>query len=207
MFSPPKATTRIKVAELSFQALKAAFADPEARIRINDLVPNSIPRVIGVSIGGGFLDDAAIHFSDNLSVLFGGRGTGKSTAVRAVAFALGKDLYDPAQAPFQSVSLFCEDAGGVQYRFDRAAGGDIVGRIRTSTEDKSVVTHEAFPVEYYGQGELGEVAQSSLQDSSALQSFLDRHIAFDGALERQSNLVDDLREIANVLAPLIEKQR
>lgn len=205
-FIPPRALTRIKVTELTFDAFRAAFADPEARIRIDELVPNRIPRVIGVNIGGGFLDSTAVHFADNLNIFFGGRGTGKSTAVRAIAFALGHVDFSEADSPFQSVSIFCEDASGVQFRFDRSAGGKVVGRIRKEGA-LAQVTPQDFPIEYYGQGELGQVAQLSLTNSEALQEFLDRHITFDGLQEQEATTLDDLRELATQLAPLIEAQR
>jgi AAA domain len=203
---PPVGVTRIKVTNLNFDGFRAAFADAEARIRIEELVPASIPLILGVGIDGGFLDGTAIKFSSNLNVLFGGRGTGKSTVIRAIAFALGRESFAPQDSPFQSVSLFCEDASGVEYRFDRTAGGDVRGRIRRGG-DVVQVSPDAFPIEFYGQGELGEVAKRSLTDPSALQDFLDRHIAFDGLLENEADVSAEVREAALQLAPLVDFQR
>ena len=86
---PSKPWTRIKLAELSFNALRVALVDPTARVRACASVPRSIPRIRGVAITGGFLHEETIHFSDNLNCLIGGRGTGKSTAIRAIAYAFG----------------------------------------------------------------------------------------------------------------------
>lgn len=200
-----ESTTRIKVTALTFDAFRAALADPEARIKIEEPLPHSISKIIGLGIDGGFLDKTVIRFADNLNVFFGGRGTGKSTAVRALAFALDRDSVSEGNL-FQNVSVFCEDANGVQYRFDRSAGGQVVGRIRKDDSITSVSTSE-FPIEYYGQGELGRVAERSLKDASALQAFLDRHIEFRGLVERESELLATTREIAMHLAPLREVQR
>ena len=40
---------------------------------------------------GGFLRDTAVQFSENLNVLVGGRGTGKSTMIESIRYALGLD--------------------------------------------------------------------------------------------------------------------
>jgi hypothetical protein len=202
---PPVAMTRIKVSALNFESFRAALADPEARIRIDELLPRAIPRIIGLGIDGGFLDGTVIRFADNLNILFGGRGTGKSTAVRALAFAFGRESLSAVDAPFQNVSVFCEDASGVSYRFDRAAGGDVFARIRKEGSVAAVLSN-TFPVEYYAQGELGRVAQRSLTDASALQAFLDRHISFEGLLEQEAAAAEDARDIALQLAPLREVQ-
>ena len=38
---------------------------------------------------GGFLSDTTIHFNENLNVLVGGRGTGKSTVIESLRYVLG----------------------------------------------------------------------------------------------------------------------
>ena len=40
---------------------------------------------------GGFLTETAVHFNENLNVLVGGRGTGKSTMIESLRYALGLD--------------------------------------------------------------------------------------------------------------------
>jgi predicted ATPase len=35
------------------------------------------------------LDDTSVHFNENLNVLIGGRGTGKSTMIESMRYALG----------------------------------------------------------------------------------------------------------------------
>jgi len=80
---PNKPWTRIKLTELSFNAVRLAFIDPTARVRASASVPRSIPRVRGLAFTGGFLNEETIHFSENLNCFVGGRGTGKSTAMGA----------------------------------------------------------------------------------------------------------------------------
>jgi len=199
---PNKSWTRIKLSELSFNALRVALVDPTARVRACASVPRSIPRVLGMAMTGGFLHEEAIHFSDNLNCLIGGRGTGKSTAIRTIAYAFGlnDEFGDYDNCP-DLVTVFCEDANGVLYRYVRTRGGDIEVKAR---EDGSVtdVPIDAFRIEYFGQGELAKVAQDPLKHPDIFQEFLDRHTNLRDLLETEESLVTSLRENASRLSPL-----
>lgn len=199
---PSKPWTRIKLAELSFDAFRVALVDPTARVRACASVPRSIPRVCGVAITGGFLHEEKIHFSDNLNCLIGGRGTGKSTAIRAIAYAFGlnDDFGNYDNCP-DSITVFCEDENGILYRYVRTRGGDIQVEAK---EDRSItdVPIDAFRIEYFGQGELAEVAKDPLKQPALFQEFLDRHTNLRDLLETEEALVTGLRENAGRLNPL-----
>jgi len=199
---PSKPWTRVKLAELSFNALRVALIDPTARVRACASVPRSIPRVHGIAITGGFLHEERIHFSDNLNCLIGGRGTGKSTAIRTIAYAFGLDdeFGDYDNCP-DSVTLFCEDANGILYRYVRTRGGDIEVKAK---EDASItdVPIDAFRIEYFGQGELAKVAEDPLKRPDLFQRFLDRHTNLRDLVETEESLVTSLRENAGRLRPL-----
>jgi DNA repair ATPase RecN len=80
----------IKMSEVSVQGLRQAILDPESRIRLkSDLVPEQHTEFVAISWQGGFLDGVGLHFNENLNVLIGGRGAGKSTAVESVRYVLG----------------------------------------------------------------------------------------------------------------------
>ena len=199
---PSKPWTRIKLAELSFNAVRVALIDPTARVRACASVPHSIPRIRGVAMTGGFLHEETIHFSDNLNCLIGGRGTGKSTAIRAIAYAFGlnDEFGDYDNCP-DSVTVFCEDANGILYRYVRTRGGDIEVKAK---EDASVidVPIDAFRIEYFGQGELAKVAEDPLKNPQLFQEFLDRHTNLRDLIETEESLVTSLRENAGRLNPL-----
>ena len=83
-------TCWIKMSEVSVQGLRQAFLDPSSRIRLSsDPMPEEHSEFVSLSWQGGFLDGASIHFNENLNVLIGGRGTGKSTVVESIRYALG----------------------------------------------------------------------------------------------------------------------
>jgi hypothetical protein len=197
-----KPWTRIKLAELSFNALRIALVDPMARVRACASVPRSIPRIRGMAITGGFLHEETIHFSDNLNCLIGGRGTGKSTAIRAIAYAFGmNDEFGDCDNCPDSVTVYCEDANGIPYRYVRTRGGDTEVKAK---EDGSVteVPIDAFRIEYFGQGELAKVAEDPLKHPDLFQKFLDRHTNLRDLLETEESLVTSLRENAGRLTPL-----
>ena len=68
----------------SFDGVRLAFQDGEARVRLEDEIPADIPRVVGAKLEGGFLDGQAVHLSPNLTCIIGGQGAGKSTLFEAV---------------------------------------------------------------------------------------------------------------------------
>ena len=81
----------IKMSEVSVEALRQAFLDPESRVRLNsDPQPGPHAEFLGITWEtGGFLAETSVHFNGNLNVLVGGRGTGKSTMLESIRYAMG----------------------------------------------------------------------------------------------------------------------
>ena len=75
--------TRIKTDSPSFNGVRIALQDADARIRLEDEIPQAVPYLLGFKLQGGFLDGQTIHFSRNLNCIIGGRGAGKSSAFEA----------------------------------------------------------------------------------------------------------------------------
>ncbi|MEA1992313.1 MAG: AAA family ATPase [Thermodesulfobacteriota bacterium] len=86
----PGSSCWIKMSGVTLEGLRQAFLDPVSRIRLaSDPAPVEHTEFIAISWQGGFLDGAAIHLNENLNVLIGGRGTGKSTVVESIRYVLG----------------------------------------------------------------------------------------------------------------------
>lgn len=200
--NPEKLWTRIKLTELSFAAIRTALVDPTARVRAEGTLPRAVPRIRGMAITGGFLDDELIHLSDNLNCFIGGRGTGKSTAIRSLAFCLGiDDAFEEFGNCPDLVVVYCEDANGIIYRYERTKGGGISVRAKESGEITDVPT-DVFRIEYFGQGELAKVAEDPLKNPQLLQDFLDRHINLNDLIDSEVSLVNQLRQNASQLNQL-----
>ncbi len=84
------ASCLIKMSEVSVAGLHQAFPDPISRIRLaSDRLPEEHTEFVAMAWQGGFLDGTVIHFNENLNVLIGGRGTGKSTVIESLRHVLG----------------------------------------------------------------------------------------------------------------------
>lgn len=88
----PAATCWIKMSEISIEGLRQAFLDPSSRIRLaSDPVPEAHVEFRAIAWEGGFLDGASMNLNENLNVLIGGRGSGKSTVIESIRYVLGLD--------------------------------------------------------------------------------------------------------------------
>lgn len=86
------ATCWVKMSQVSVEGLRQAFLDPSSRVRLaSDPVPDVHSEFLAMTWEGGFLDGAAVRFNENLNVLIGGRGTGKSTIVESIRYVLDLD--------------------------------------------------------------------------------------------------------------------
>lgn len=88
----PKASCFIKMSSVSVEGFRQAFLDPDSRIRLHsDPIPEPHAEFISMEWQGGFLGDMAVRFNENLNVLVGGRGAGKSTFIESIRYVLGLD--------------------------------------------------------------------------------------------------------------------
>lgn len=90
--------TWLKMSKPSIEALRQAFLDPLSRIQLQGARPSEAlvhPRITKVTIRGArFLEDQEVHFSEGFNCVIGGRGSGKSSLLEYVRFAIGHE--DPA---------------------------------------------------------------------------------------------------------------
>jgi PHP domain len=197
-----KILTRFKLNELSYEAFRIALTDAEARVRAVVMIPRALPRILGMQITGGFLDGETYHFSDNLNCFIGGRGTGKSSALQALAHGLG--INDELEAHDNcpgTVIVYCEDMNGTRYRYERIQGAETTVKAREEGEINNVPA-DAFRVEYYRQGDLAEVAKNPLKTPILLQQFLDRHLLLTDLVSREVQLIAALEQNSAQLIPL-----
>lgn len=81
-------STWFKMSAVGLAGLRLAVRTPETRVCRED--PASRARLLlrSLSWTGGYLDGQVINFSDDLTALIGGRGTGKSTAIESLRYVL-----------------------------------------------------------------------------------------------------------------------
>jgi ABC-type lipoprotein export system ATPase subunit len=163
-----KRLTRFKMESLSFDALRIAFMDCAARVRLEELIPQSIPHFVGMKLKGGFLDDQVVHFSKNLTCIIGGRGAGKSTMLESLCVTSGNGsanaLIDSEVWP-DCISLIFEDETGTRHTLTRAKLADV------TNEDPDGPLWVS--IENYGQGQTASTIHDCDKDPAILLAFLD----------------------------------
>ncbi len=185
----PSATCWIKMSEIAVEGLRQAFLDPGSRIRLDsDSTPDKHAELVSLTWEGGFLDGAAIRFNPNMNVLVGGRGTGKSTVIESLRYALGlepigeeadkthKGIVRQVLRSGTKISLLvrCYRPAQREYRIERTVPNPPVVR----TEDGSISNlppKEMLPrVEVYGQHEISELTKSPEKLTRLLDRFVER---------------------------------
>ena len=62
--------TRLKMEALTFSSLRIALMDAAARVRLEDLIPASVPKFVGLKLEGGFLKDQLVHLGIRIGLCF-----------------------------------------------------------------------------------------------------------------------------------------
>ena len=205
-----KASCLIKMTRPCFQSFKRAFQDPESRIRLHsDVSKEHYSCFESLKITGGYLGGALIDFSKHLNAVIGGRGTGKSTLLESIRYALDmRPIGKNAQK--QHDDIIKENLG--------KEGGTIELVVRSSTMNGKLFTitrrygesvsvrdeggklssfapSDILPgIEIYGQNEIYEIAQDKDLQLRLLSRFL------------ESDKKDGERKIQKALDDLIKNR-
>jgi energy-coupling factor transporter ATP-binding protein EcfA2/histidinol phosphatase-like PHP family hydrolase len=195
--------TRYKMDAPSFAALRVALEDAGARVRIEDLIPQAVPRILGVRFEGGFLDRQVIQFSSNLNCIIGGRGTGKSTTFEAVRLLAGdtderSKVVDSEVWP-EELQLFWQDAAGQQHTLTRPKEGTL------QNDDDPVLGPHSFEIDCFGQGEAAKISVQAQTDPLALLHYLDRFVDFKDAMETEEAAREQLLKLQTEIEKADEK--
>ena len=171
--SGSKKLTRIKLDELNFNSFRVSFLDANSRIRIEENIPSSFPKIIGIEFDGGILDKNKIHFSNNFNSIIGGRGTGKSTILECIRASSGnqtrEDILDNEVWP-DTIKLFFQDQAGQIIEFQKQ-------KFNTNlnfTDPKNGI--QQITIESFGQGETAATIQKCGEDPEILLKFIDNFI-------------------------------
>lgn len=179
------ATSWFKVSSSRAESLKLAVRTPQTRVSLTD--PTGAPRTLlrEISWTGGFLDGVSIPISSDLTALIGGRGTGKSTVIESLRYALGltpigkdaiadhKSIVDKVLRSGTIVKVDVEVVAPTPRRFtiERVVPNPPVVRDSSGTATNQLPVDVAGLVEIFGQHELAELASSPESVADMLQRF------------------------------------
>ncbi len=185
----PSASCWIKMSEVSNEGLRQAFLDPQSRIRLaSDPEPEPHTEFLALAWQGGFLDGAGVHFNENLNVLIGGRGTGKSTIVESLRYVLGLEpLTEDARVDHEGIVRHVLRSGtkvslAVQsyapseqtYLIERTVPNPAIVRDAGGKVLPVTATDVVPQVEVYGQHEISELAKKPEKLTLLLERFVER---------------------------------
>lgn len=126
-------------------------------------------RIKSLSVIGGFLDGQKFEFTDGLNCIIGARGTGKTTALEFIGYALGNRNSSGDRKQEESlfkhnlgggrIQIAVETRDGLTYHISRAYGEDPIvvtaeGNPTTLTLDSGAV----FRADLYRQNEIEQIA-------------------------------------------------
>ncbi|HCL3145399.1 TPA: AAA family ATPase [Pseudomonas aeruginosa] len=231
----PGATCLVKMTRPNFAAFKVAFLDPESRIRLNSQqAQRPIGKVVSMTVSGGYLDGVRVDFSDHLNTVIGGRGTGKSTLLECIRYALdfppkGKQAQKLHQEIIKEnlgssagrVELVVESSAqnGKQYTVSRRYGE--LPSVHDSEGNTSTLTpRELLPgIDIYGQNEIYELALDETSRVQLLDRFLPQDVDYEAKRsdvrrrlsENRQKLTDSLSDLDDLQAqvdrlPVLEEQ-
>lgn len=201
------ASCLIKMTEPSFSAFEQAFHDPESRVRLNsDISEQYYSRLDSVTFVGGYLDGVEIEFSEHLNTIIGGRGTGKSTLIECIRYALditpighqAREQHDKvvkANLASGQVKLSVKSAAkhGLSYLVTRRYGQSPVVAEK-SGHISSFTPHDLWPeVEIFGQNEIHEIAKNPSEQLKVVDRFLNRE-----KIEQDSGIAAVENELSNI---------
>lgn len=183
------ASCSIKMSHVSVEGLRQAFLDPASRVRLNsDPKPGPHAECLAMTWEGGFLDGTSVHWNSNLNALIGGRGTGKSTVVESIRYALGLDpMGDEARKAHEGVirhvlrsgtkvSLLVQSHKPSKRRYvvERSVPNPPVVKDETG-QVLTLSPRDVMPgVEVFGQHEISELTKSPEKLTLLLERFAKR---------------------------------
>lgn len=210
----PGASCLIKMTKPCFASFKQAFLDAGSRVRLNSDKPENYASAIErVRFVGGYLDGVDVEFSEHLNAVIGGRGTGKSTLLECIRFAMdlepfGKEAKSKHDAILKNnlgkesgiVELIVRSATmhGRKFKVSRKWGNQpfVVDEQGNVTPYKPI---DLLPgIELYGQNEIYEMTRDPQSRNQLIERFLEGdHANFDTTIEKVLIGLRDNREAIN----------
>lgn len=185
--------TWVKMSTPSIEALRQAFLDPASRVSLPSLAdresPESrlgYPRFNSISVSKlAFLEDQDVRLSPNLNCVIGGRGTGKSTLLECIRFALDRPSSnsDVIRKGARIRRTFSNETEiKVAWQASPGLEDEIVftpgvtadeWRWDGKTEEQTRAFLRQIPVQIFSQGELTEIASDEGAQGNRLLPLVD----------------------------------
>ncbi len=187
-FDDPSSYCWAKMTSPTIGALKFACQDSESRVRLSRSLNTAYySRVENIRVTLGYLNGLAIDFSPNLNAIVGGRGTGKTTLIEGLRYALElKPINDECEIVHNSIvrANFEAEQAVLEVTVTSFQQNSETYVIRKECNEPARVydsnhtevqlsPNELLPrIEIYGQNELLSILQNEEEKSALLSRFL-----------------------------------
>ncbi|MGD0036641.1 MAG: TrlF family AAA-like ATPase [Bacteroidota bacterium] len=203
--------TYFRMGELTIESLRQCFEDPETRIvqaNEKEKLQTELPRILEVSVDGGFLNDQSILFHQGMNSIIGGTGTGKSLLIEFMRFVFNKPPHQDLLKEYNGkLEKQLRDKGMVRIKFVDSSGDEyeLTRTYNARKPEESLVTcrncttkqkfagdiNSIFPILFYSQNEILEVTR----DKGAQLSLLDNFRDFERHRQNIVTLTTELRKL------------
>jgi len=167
----------LKIGDFTFEAIKYALLDHPNRVAVQPQ-KHECSNILSATFAGGVLDGQVVHFSPELNTLIGIRGSGKSSILEAIRYALdvpfgekAEDLEYKKGLPAHvlgsggKVSIQAVDLRGQQYEIRRILNEmpDVYvnGVLQPGISIRETILHKPI---YFGQKDLSSTGKGFERD-------------------------------------------
>ena len=174
--------TYLKLSATDLDAVRLALHDPRTRRAVGVVPVPAHVRITGLDVtGSGFLGNLSIRWNDDLNVVIGGRGAGKSAVIEVLRYVLDIDPYADASYRNDLVWHALGSGGKATVTVERPTGSSgsrsyritrVRGEAARITEAESGSSVEAKPLEVFGPAnEPMILGQREIQSVSADEAY------------------------------------
>lgn len=210
--------TYLKLGAFTFEAVKFALLDHTHRVASE--LPTRVNSFISeVTFEGARLDGTVLRFSPELNTFIGIRGSGKSSIIESIRYALGEELPASADREYKEgavkhalgsggkVTIEAVDRHGHSYQIRRILGEHpdvyVDGAVQPGINIRETVLHKPI---YFGQKDLsssGQGFENELVEKLVGDSLVD--VRHEMAVRKQA-VVETVRRLQK-LSDVAEKQQ
>jgi ABC-type lipoprotein export system ATPase subunit len=179
--------------------------------------PPAFHKIKSVEVSGGFLQGVALSFADSLNCIIGGRGTGKTSVLEAIRYALDRmpdqnvdrKRYDAIEDLLEhtvgsgTIRVKLETGDGVVYEVARGIGeAPLVTDANGAPSKISIGRDIVFGVDLYSQNQIEAIANDSYSQLQLIDKFIRSEV--DGI---ESQLRELTQELGANAAKVLEARR
>ncbi len=184
--------------------------------------PPAFHKIKSIEVTGGFLQGLALPFADSLNCIIGGRGTGKTSVLEALRYALDRmpdpnvdrKRHDAIESLLEhtvgsgTIRVRLETRDGVVYEVTRGIGEEpLVTDAQGSPSKISIGRDIVFGVDLYSQNQIEDIANDSSLQLQLIDKFIRSEVdGIDGQLREVTHelgvnatkILEARREIADL---------